>query len=124
MRYKLNGVIIGGGILLCVVYYFVEPTASVWLPKCPVYMFTGWECPSCGAQRAFHSVLHLRWREAVMFNPFLLISLPYFLIAIYTFIIKGAGAGWLRALFFGRRGVSVYLFLWCLWGVVRNLLSF
>ena len=48
-----------------VFYYFVNPVESNIAPKCPMKFITGYQCPSCGAQRAIHACLHGRIAEAV-----------------------------------------------------------
>lgn len=50
------------------------------MPKCPVHLFTGWECPGCGSQRAIHALLHGDIAEAFAFNAFMVILLPYVII--------------------------------------------
>ena len=52
-------------------------------------MLTGWDCPACGGQRALHSLLHGRVGEALHFNPFLVVSVPYFLAVAWTSLDGG-----------------------------------
>lgn len=67
-------------IAAMVFYFFVNSEDSAFVPKCVFKHLLGYDCPSCGAQRAFHSVLHGDFMKALSYNPFLLISVPYFLI--------------------------------------------
>lgn len=67
---------LAAGILLAV-YAVYDPAEAGFFPRCSLKALTGWECPGCGAQRAFHAVLHGRIGEAIAYNPFLLMALPY-----------------------------------------------
>ncbi|MCM1522135.1 MAG: DUF2752 domain-containing protein [Muribaculaceae bacterium] len=111
-------VVIGAAVL----YFYVDPSATRLMPKCPVLMLTGLECPSCGAQRAFHAALHLRFGEALGYNPFMLLSVPYFLLAVYVFWLKGPGGEGIRRRLFSEAAVYVYVALWTAWWVIRNVI--
>lgn len=76
----------------------------------PFHALTGWDCPACGGQRALHSLLHGRFGEALRFNPFLVVAVPYLLAVAWTSLDDGrrpaappdraaplAGLGLLRA---------------------------
>ena len=81
---------------LCL-YYCLDPTNAPLAPKCGFKLLTGWDCPACGSQRALHSLLHGEWRRAIGYNPFMLISVPYFLATAYTTFFRHAQAQRLRA---------------------------
>lgn len=70
-----------GGLILL---YLVNPEQSALMPKCPFHALTGLECPACGTQRALHQLLHLHPKEALQYNPFLLVSFPYVALFIWT----------------------------------------
>ena len=78
---------------MAALYYAVDPSHSAWLPQCPFHALTGWECPACGGQRALHALLHGRLGEAVQFNLFLVVSVPYFLAVAWTSLDRGRVAG-------------------------------
>ncbi|MDE6271311.1 MAG: DUF2752 domain-containing protein [Muribaculaceae bacterium] len=60
---------------LCVYYYKWEPGA--WpAPRCTLRMLTGYDCPGCGSQRAFHALLHGRVAEAWGFNAGVFFAIP------------------------------------------------
>ncbi len=40
---------------------------------CPVYLFTGFICPGCGATRALSSLLHFRLLESLRNNPVIIV---------------------------------------------------
>lgn len=70
--------LIWGGVVLAamLVYFFFDPAGAAWMPKCPVYVLIGLECPGCGTQRALHALLHGHPAEAWSHNAMLIISLP------------------------------------------------
>lgn len=106
-------------IIVLIVYSFVDPEKSVWMPKCPFHLLTGYDCPACGNGRALYHLLHGEFLEAVRFNPFLCVSMPYLIVLVLSpFFPK-----WLDPL--GRlarsRGVVLtYVVLICIWWVFRN----
>lgn len=106
---------------MAALYYAVDPSHSAWLPQCPFHALTGWECPACGGQRALHALLHGRLGEAVRFNLFLVVSVPYFLAVVWTSLDRGRVAGRLRPIVQHRWVAYAYCVLFALWWVVRNL---
>jgi len=67
----------------CVYYYVVDPSAGV-APRCMLRLLTGYDCPGCGSQRAFHAILHGRILDAWHYNPAVFFALP--LAAAYLLI--------------------------------------
>lgn len=123
MRCTINRIILISIVTFVIVaYYLIDPVGYEWMPKCPLLLLTGYECPACGVQRAFHATLHLRFAEALAYNLFLVISLPYLILAFYAFSLKGPGSGGLRYTLFSRAGVLCYLVLWFAWWIIRNLM--
>lgn len=107
-----------GGILL----YLLNPTDYRLMPKCPIKLVFGIDCPGCGFQRAVHAMLHGRFLEAIQYNLFLVFGLPYLLaIVIGNMVLKGERQ--LRVLSFleGRFMTSVYVVAFTCWFIVRNL---
>ena len=67
-------------------------------------------------------MLHGQWDEAWRYNPFLLYSIPYLLAVMLTeWVWRGERQDRWRRVVEGRRAVWLYLVLFCVWGVVRNL---
>lgn len=69
------------------VLYFVDPVGTAWAPKCMFRTITGWQCPGCGISRATHALLHGHFAEALAYNYFFVVSIPYFLryAPLYTY---------------------------------------
>ena len=109
-------------LLLClaVVYYNIDPATTVFFPKCIFHSLTGYDCPSCGGQRALHAVLHGRWLDAVKLNPFLLLSIPYATAVFYTSFVKSETAVYLKRFVQHRYAVTGYVVLFVFWWIFRN----
>ncbi len=108
---------------LAAAYFYFNPEDELLAPKCPFKLLTGLSCPSCGGQRAFHAALHGRFADAIAYNPFLLIGLPYLAAAVVASATHGAVARWTRAHLLNRTMMLLYVALYCIWWVVRNLLA-
>lgn len=108
-------------LAVAALYYAVDPSHSVWVPRCPFHALTGLDCPACGGQRALHSLLHGEVAEALRFNPFLVISVPYFLVVAWTSFDKGRVARHVRPVVQHRQVAYGYCLLFVVWWVVRNL---
>ena len=48
----------------------------------------GLRCPGCGSQRAVHALLHLEFKEAFLYNPMVVISIPFLLLLALAAITK------------------------------------
>ncbi|MBL9124805.1 MAG: DUF2752 domain-containing protein [Planctomycetaceae bacterium] len=65
---------------------------SVYFPKCPLYILTGWHCTGCGVARALHALLHGQWAQAWAANPLLIVGLPV-LASAWAYLRLRAAAG-------------------------------
>ena len=112
-------------VLLCLVavYYFYSPEESRFFPRCMFYTLTGWECPGCGVQRAFSALLHGEFVEAVCYNPFLCLSVPYLILALVVSFCSGRVAEQLGRIVYNRYVVWGFVVLFFVWWIVRNLIK-
>ncbi len=101
-------------------YFAIDPATSRLMPKCMFRLLTGYDCPACGGQRALHALLHGQFLRALMFNPFALYSIPYFLLVAYTTFSHDRFAQRLHPIVQHRWSIWAYIILFCLWWVVRN----
>lgn len=120
-----RGLILGVG-LLCVVagLAWFDPVKYAWMPKCPFRLLTGWSCPACGLQRAVHALAHGCAAEALAYNRFFVISIPYALALCWAH--WGFPVRWrapMRRALEHKRVVHAYLVLFCLWWLLRNVLG-
>lgn len=78
-----------GGVAAAVIYALFDPTEYAFFPKCPFLLLTGGlRCPGCGSQRALHSLLHLEFKEAFLYNPLIIISIPFIILLCTASLCK------------------------------------
>ncbi len=107
--------LVAAGIL----YYAVDPRSKFWLIQCPFHRLTGYACPSCGAQRGLHALFNGHLAEAVGYNPFLAVLLPYAL-----FLVVAARIPALQPLYrwlTNRWALGLYFLLALVWWWLRNV---
>lgn len=102
-------------------YFFLNPyqQTSLFL-SCPFYNVTGYQCPGCGSQRAFHEILHFNFLEAFKQNALFVLGIPYILLIFYTSFNKEKYQK-LRSILLGNKTLLILLIISILFGVVRNL---
>ena len=108
------------GLCLVLIYVNINPATSYLMPKCLFKMLTGYDCPSCGGQRALHALLNGRVYDAFMLNPFLFLVAPYILAVLYSSFSKSMVAMKIKPFVSHYVTISIYLFVYILWWVVRN----
>lgn len=111
------------GLALLLLYLNIDPADPVygrWFPKCMVYTLTGWKCPSCGVQRAFHTLLQGDVVGALRQNWFLIFSGAYLAGMGISRLFSSRWPAGVR-FFWGRAGGLCYISVYLLWFLVRNL---
>lgn len=109
-------------IFIIAIYYFVNPLIASFPIKCVWHELTGTQCPACGFQRAVHSLSHGRVLEALNYNYFFVISIPYATLAIlstwynYNHIFDR-----LRDFVYHRYALKSYVVIYFVWWIVRNI---
>ena len=89
--------------------------------KCLLKAITGYDCPFCGAQRAFNALLHGDILAFYEYNPYLVIISPYLimvLLAAYGIIPKG---GRLQKFLYNRYVILFLGILTICWWIFRNI---
>lgn len=71
-------------LVIGLVYYALDPSASAVFPRCTFLSLTGYKCPGCGSQRAIHALLHGDVVGAFRYNALLLISIPWIALYVYA----------------------------------------
>ncbi len=104
-------------------YYRVNPSDTVWCPKCLIYVTTGYKCPSCGVQRCLHSLLHGEFAAAVRYNYFLCVAIPYAALLFFASMSDTPRFRRVRYKLESRYACYAYLVLYFGWGVIRNIVD-
>ena len=112
------------GVVLLTIYYLYDPVASQWTPECSFKLVTGLQCPGCGIQRALHALLQGRFLDAIHYNYFLLFSGPYIILfGIRALLPKGKVKDKLTSIIEDKRLIWLYIILFFVWFVLRNMLN-
>lgn len=118
IKYYLMGILVLG---LGVIYYRLDPGKDAFFLKCPFKMATGWDCPGCGSQRAFHELLHLNFMKSWRYNPLFVLLIPYVLLG-FLFNLESVKRRFpkIRKVLFGKEAVYVLLIVVLVFFVFRN----
>ena len=113
-------------ILTILLYKNYNPMDSDFLPKCPLWSFTGIKCPGCGSQRAIHHLLSFHVLSAIQENILLVFSIPYLLIVFVTKNIKKPSAKLIsfRNKFFDTKATYIILFIVIIFWIYRNVILY
>lgn len=109
------------GIL--VVYYFVNPSLDTFPIKCVWKELTHTDCPACGMQRAMFALVHGELRQALAYNYFFILSIPYAMMAVvtewynYHHLFDGV-----KRVVYHPTTLKIYVLLYCLWWIIRNII--
>ena len=126
---KVIKIFAGISVILAIVvgvylYSQYDPEKYLLFPKCPVYTLTGYKCPGCGSQRAFHNLFQGNLMTAFMYNPFMILLVPYVLLGISIEYIANRLnpiVVRLRSIFFGKWALLVLAVIVVLYTVLRNI---
>ncbi len=106
-----------------VLYYQFSPEAR-WFPQCPVKLLTGLSCPGCGVQRALHALLHGNVAQALSYNYFFVLSIPYLALACLAALLRKIDRGEkIASILDGRVLAWIYVAAFIVWFIVRNILK-
>lgn len=105
---------------LIILYGIFDPTTSIVAPKCLFKTLTGYDCPSCGGQRALHALLNGEIGRAFTLNPFLFIAAPLIIAIAYSSFSKSNFAKRLKPIVQSPQAVGIYFFIYIAWWIIRN----
>jgi hypothetical protein len=99
-------------------YFFWNPSEFTSLPLCPFKNLTGYYCPGCGGQRAFHQILHGNFVEAFQSNLLIYVFLPFFLLKIADELLVTTIS---KKFLLRRKGIWIFLGFLIFFTILRNL---
>lgn len=108
-------------LTLGIFYFYVNPNTFAFTPKCPFYLFTGFHCPGCGSQRAFHEILHGNLWTGLQHN--FLIILAVLIVSykiIMSFIYKSSSNKTQNLLYHNSTPWVIFGIVMLFW-VLRNI---
>ncbi len=101
-----------------IIYYLIVLYTPFSLP-CLIKLMTGFECPSCGITRMAVALLHLDFKAAFHYNPFVFFAwLPTCIEVLYIRYTYSAGKDipkWNYAFIYALCGAAL------LFGILRNI---
>lgn len=125
VKHKKNLLITVAIVLIATVlfiFFYIDPSVYPLFPRCPFLVVTGYECPGCGSQRAFHQLLHLNIAGAFRQNPLVVLYGPYIILGVYLEYMGGNDKfPRVRNFFFGKQAAIVILVSIILFWIGRNI---
>ena len=110
-------------LVLCAiatVYLLFDPSRVGWFPRCPFRTLTGWLCPGCGSQRAFHSLLHGDIGAAWGYNPALVIGIPLVILLLFSELRRTRAPRFYRQLHHPAFIIALFIAI-VAWWIGRNM---
>ncbi len=107
---------------MAIIYHDVNPLESDKFPQCAFYKATGYLCPGCGGQRAFHYLLIGEFGESFAQNQLLWIGALYIiLLLILRLPSPHSRMGRLREHLSGVGACVAWIAAILAFGVLRNV---
>ena len=119
-NYKII-ILLTAALLLGAVYAVFDPAQSAWMPKCPIHVLTGFDCPGCGSQRALHSLLHGDLAGAARANAILFFFVPLLLLLATAEINRKRWPRFHKAMLHPGVIFGILAVVVC-WTIARNIL--
>lgn len=109
-------------IILIFIYRNYNPSNSNYFLKCPFLYTTGYKCAGCGSQRAVHALLNFDIKNAIYYNIFLVVTIPYILLGFYLEIRKKTSDKLtkLHRRLYGLKAIIVIFIIILLFWFIRN----
>lgn len=88
-------IIVPVAVIFSLYYFFYASSGDRWSVQCSFYQTTGYLCPGCGGQRAFHALIHGQWQQVLRYNALTVFIIPFlgycYFIIIQQFVFKNKG---------------------------------
>ncbi len=109
------------GIAAAVLLYAVPPGQGTFYPPCLFHFVTGFYCAGCGATRCAHALLHGDVAQAFAYNPYIVLLLPYLLLAGMLAWLEAVTGRAARLPRLPANAIKVLFVLIVLFWVLRNV---
>lgn len=110
------------GISFIIFYSIVDPSTSIFVPKCLFHELTGYKCIGCGNQRAIYALLHGNFQEALRMNLFIVLLFPVVLLYLFAELFRYRNPKFY--MFLNSKYVLIPLGIIALaWWIGRNILG-
>jgi hypothetical protein len=96
-------------------------TGATDVTTCIVKLTTGLDCPGCGGTRAFYYLMQGDLPEAARHHALAVFAAPFLVWIYLAWTVKAVWGKQLPMPRIGAKTVSVYLAVWAVFMVVRNL---
>lgn len=106
---------------LFIFYFIVDPEKVDFMLSCPLYKTTGYYCPGCGSQRAFHHLLHGNFMGALSNNFLFILAIIGLLYYIAILAINYFWNRKLKNIFTLKVVKIILLIIVLLFFIARNL---
>lgn len=101
------------------VYFTLDPS-TYFFPRCMFHELTGWQCPGCGSQRAFHSLLNGDFHAAWHYNALFVLEIPLLALLAVAWWLRDRVPSLSRVLN-SQSVILVILTIIILWTIFRNI---
>jgi hypothetical protein len=91
------------------------------MPTCIVKLTTGLDCPGCGGTRAFYYLMQGNLSQAVRYHAPAVFAAPFLIWIYVAWAVKRIWGKKIPYPTVGPRTLSIFLFAWAVFAVVRNL---
>ena len=109
------------GLLIGMMLYVYNPSASRLFPPCPFHALTGWYCPGCGSLRALHQLLHGEIAAAFQLNPLMVLFLPFVAYGLFAGLWNMCFKTHIPVVRLRAHWIWAILVVIILYGIARNL---
>ena len=108
--------------VLAFYFYFFDPSEKENIfVSCTFKGLTGLDCSGCGGQRAIHHLLHFEFGQALRFNAFFVLLLPYLSLLLYYELRRIWNIPKPNNFFTSNKMLWIFLISLLIFGILRNL---
>ena len=118
-RPVMIGVAVAFVVGALILYFTLDPSTN-YFPRCMFHEITGLQCPGCGSQRAFHSLLRGDFSAAWHYNALFVLELPLLVLLVAAWDLRSR-IPVLHRVLNSRSVILTILAIIILWTIFRNI---